>query len=283
MKSFYLKSKKATKLTKIVQISDSHMIVVDETDKENYIKQKDRKLFFERESLARTGEVHYAEEKLSEAVEYARQADLTIFTGDIIEFPTAPNVNKMVEYFSKLDDYLYTFGNHDYMDYTLKKSALSQYEKNVHLFKDVIKNDLEFAVKEVNGISVVAMDNSRFQFSLSQYERLKKTFDEGREIVLSMHIPLYHPTLDFIGQKKVNAVADTCGMAYGLGLKNSATPITKAVIDLIKENHEQVLAILVGHNHFDAVVPYYENVVEYVCAPTYLNDFYEFIIEPKKD
>ena len=280
MKTFYLKSKNVSKRTKIVQISDSHIIVVDKNDKEYYEKEKQRKLFFEQEALARTGEVHYAEECLENAIEYAKSADLTLFTGDIIEFPTVVNVERMLKHFSALDNYLYIFGNHDYMDYTLAESAKEQYDKNISLFTSRIDSDLEFVSKEINGISVALLDNSRFQFSESQYDNLKKLFDEGKEIILGMHIPLYNPSVDIIGQKKVGVIADTCGMDYDLSSSRYPTPITKKVIDLIKQNHKQVLAILVGHNHFDTVIKYHEDLLEYVCAPTYLNDFYEFIIEP---
>ena len=96
-----------------------------------------------------------------------------------------------------------------------------------------------------------------------------------------MHIPLYHPLLAKEGVKKVGFATDTCGMSQDLSKEHGANLITQSVIELIKKHHEQVLAILVGHNHFDAIIPYYENIVEYVCAPTYLNEFYEFNITPK--
>ena len=281
MKTFYLKSKTVQKTTKIVQISDSHIIVACKDDVEYYKKEKERKLFFEREALARTGEVHYAEEKLEEAVKYALSADLTVFTGDIIEFPTKANVNRMKEHFSPLTNYLYTFGNHDYMDYTLKETAKEQYDKNITLFKSAIPNDLEIAVKEVNGINVVLLDNGRFQFTERQYEELKKIFADGKDVIIGMHIPLDHPDLSKAGIEKVKFVADVCGMDSDESKACYPTPVTKAVIELIKEKHEQVLALLVGHNHFDAVINYYKNVNMYVCLPTYLNDFYEFIIEPE--
>lgn len=280
MQTFKLKSKSALKSTKIVQISDSHLIVVDGTDAENYKKQKARKLFFENEALQRTGEVHYAEERLEKAIDYAKSADLTLFTGDMIEFPTAVNIDRMLKHFSELDNYLYTFGNHDYMDYTLKESATEQYEKNIALFKSKIDVDLEFCKKEVNGINVALLDNSRFQFNERQLEELKKLFKEGKDVILGVHIPLYHPSLDIVGQRKVHVICDTCGLDYDLTNARCATEVTKEVISLIKQNHDKVLAIVAGHNHFSAAIPYYENIVEYVCAPTYLDDFYEFIIEP---
>ena len=282
MKTFYLKSKSATTTTKVVQISDSHLIVVNKGDGDYYKREKERKNFFEREALARTGEIHYAEEKLEEAIEYAKSADLTVFTGDIVEFPTKANVDKMAEKFSVLDNYLYTFGNHDYMDYTLKLSAKEQYDNNLSLFTSVIKNDIEIAVREINGVNVVLLDNGRFQFTERQYQELKKVFDEGKDVVIGMHIPLFHPDVDKAGKEKVNFATDVCGTDKDESKPCYPTPVTKAVIELIKEKHEQVLALLVGHNHYDAVINYYKNINMYVCLPTYLNDFYEFIIEPEK-
>ena len=282
MKTFYLKSKSATKTTKLVQISDSHIIAVDKTDVVYYKKEKERKSFFEREALARTGEVHYAEEKLAEAVEYALSADLTLFTGDIIEFPTRANVDLMMKHFAPLKNYLYTFGNHDYLDSSLPFTPQEQLERNLPLFKSAISNDLEIAIKEVNGINVVLLDNGRFQFNERQYQELKKVFDQGKDVIIGMHIPLFHPDLDQAGLEKVKNATDVCGTDKDESKDCYPTKITKAVLDLIKEKHEQVLALLVGHNHFDAVIDYYKDIKMYVCLPTYLNDFYEFIIEPKK-
>jgi hypothetical protein len=85
--------------------------------------------------------------------------------------------------------------------------------------------------------------------------------------------------MDIVGFQKVNQMCECCGLDYNLASPYYPTETTKAVIELIKEKHEQVLALLVGHVHYDAVVPYYKNIVQYICLPTYLNDFYEFIIE----
>ena len=282
MKTFYLKSKSATKTTKVVQISDSHIIAVDKADEVYYKKEKERKSFFEREALARTGEVHYAEEKLAEAVEYAKQADVTLFTGDIIEFPTRANVELMAKHFAPLTNYFYTFGNHDYFDSALDETPEEQCKKNLPLFNSVIKNDIEISIKEVNGINVILLDNGRFQFTERQFKEIKRLFDEGKDVIIAMHIPLWHPDLEKAGIEKVKFATEVCGTANDESKPWYPTPVTKAVIDLIKEKHEQVLALLVGHNHFDAVINYYKNIDMYVCLPTYLNDFYEFIIEPEK-
>ena len=106
MKTIRLSSKNISATTRIIQISDSHLIVVDENDTINCEKQKARKKFFVNETRVRTGEAHFAEEELANAVAYAKTADLTVFTGDIIEFPTQTNVDKMIEHFSKLDNYI---------------------------------------------------------------------------------------------------------------------------------------------------------------------------------
>ena len=134
----------------------------------------------------------------------------------------------------------------------------------------------------MNGINVVLLDNGRFQFNERQYQELKKVFDQGKDVIIGMHIPLFHPDLDQAGLEKVKNATDVCGTDKDESKDCYPTPVTKAVIDLIKEKHEQVLALLVGHNHFDAVINYYKNIDMYVCLPTYLNDFYEFIIEPEK-
>ena len=90
MQQLKLTSRSVTKETKIVQISDAHIIVPDKKDGDVYKIEKERKLFFERESMIRTGEVRYAEEELAEAISYSNSADLTVFTGDIVA--TCPTI-----------------------------------------------------------------------------------------------------------------------------------------------------------------------------------------------
>ena len=279
MRKLVLNSKSVTRQTKIVQISDAHIIVPDKTDGELYKIEKERKLFFEREALNRTGEVRYAEEELDEAIEYANHADLTVFTGDMVEFATQANVGRLAEYFKKCNGYLYTFGNHDYLRcYLWNDNPQKQREQNGIMFKKIVDNDIEFAVKNVNGVNVVTLDNSLLQFSDRQYADLKKTLEEDCDAILFMHAPLYHPSLDTIGLKEVGLISEACGGDYNLDSAFYPTETTRKVIRLIRDNHEKVLAIMAGHNHYAAKINYYENIIECVCAPTYLHDFYEIEI-----
>ncbi|MBQ6980164.1 MAG: metallophosphoesterase [Clostridia bacterium] len=283
MQTLKLTSKSVTKETKVIQISDAHIIVPDKNDGEIYKIEKERKLFFERESLLRTGEVRYAEEELAETIEYAKSADLTVFTGDIVEFATQTNVDRMMMHFANCKDYLYTFGNHDYLKcYLNAENPEKQRAENGALFRKAIKNDIEFTVKTVNGVNIVVMDNSTCQFSERQYEELKKVLSEDNDAILFMHMPLYHPALDIIGQKKVNVIAVACGVNYDLSSPKYPTETTKKTIELIKENHKKVLALMTGDHHYTARINYYENIIECVCAPTYLHDFYEIVISREK-
>ncbi len=279
MQKLLLKSGSVTRNTKIVQISDAHIIVPDKRDGDLYKIEKERKLFFEREALNRTGEVRYAEEELDEAIDYAKCADLTVFTGDMAEFATQTNVDRLAEFFKKSGDFLYTFGNHDYLRcYLQAENPQQQREQNGKMYKKAVRNDLEFSVRNVNNVNIVAMDNSLLQFSERQYTDLKKTFEEDRDAILFMHVPLYHPSLDKIGLEEVGLIANACGGDYNLVSPFYPTETTKKVIELIRKNHKKVLAIMTGHNHYTARILYYENIIECVCAPTYLHDFYEIEI-----
>lgn len=279
MQQLKLTSKTVTEETKIVQISDAHIIVPYKNDGDIYKIEKERKLFFERESLLRTGEVRYAEEELAEAIKYANSADLTVFTGDIVEFATQTNVDRMMEHFANCKNYLYTFGNHDYLKcYLNAENPEKQRAENGALFRQVIKNDIEFTVKTLNGLNIVVMDNSLYQFNERQYDKLKKALSEDKDAILFMHIPLYHPYLNILSQKKVNVLMGACGADYDLSSPVYPTETTKKTIELIKENHKKVLAVMAGDHHYNAKIKYYENIIECICAPTYLHDFYEIVI-----
>lgn len=283
MHKLVLESRSVSKPTKIVQISDSHVIVADRSDGELYKEEKARKLHFERETLLTLGEVLYAEEELNYAIEYARGADLTVFTGDIVEFATEANVRKMMECFSKCGDYLYTFGNHDYITWwDREETPEEQHVTHRHLFTKCINNDLEFAVKNVNNVNIVALDNSLSQFTERQYVELKRVLNEDRDAILFMHVPLYHPNLSLIGLKTLNRVVFGCGSEYNLESPLYPTETTRKVINLIKEKHEKVLALMTGHVHFAGQLRYHENIIECICPPTYLHEFFEIEINCKK-
>ena len=283
MHKLVLESRSATKPTKIVQISDAHIIVADKNDGELYKEEKARKLHFERETLLTVGEVFYAQEELMNAIEHGRAADLTVFTGDIVEFATEANVQNMMACFEECGDYLYTFGNHDYITWwDREETPAEQHVTHRHLFEKRIKNDLEFAVKRVNNVNIVALDNSLSQFTERQYEELKRVLSEDRDAILFMHVPLYHPSLAHIALKALGRVVCGCGCEHNLEDPLYPTETTRKVIHLIKENHEKVLAIMTGHVHFAAQIKYYENIIECICPPTYLHEFYEIEIRCKK-
>ena len=135
----------------------------------------------------------------------------------MVEFATQTNVDKMIEYFEKGGDYLYTFGNHDYLRcYLTSEDHSKQRDENGEMFRKVVKNDIEFSVKSVNNVNIVVMDNSLLQFSERQYEELKKVLAEDKDAILFMHVPLYHPSLNIIEQKMINMISDACGGEYDL-------------------------------------------------------------------
>lgn len=281
MRKINLKSKSATAPIKVVQISDAHLIVCDKND-HCFKDEKFRKFFFERETIDRVGEVLYAEEELINSIEYANEvgADLVVFPGDIVEFPTKANVDRMIEIFDKINcDYLYTFGNHDYFYNKDPLSVEEQRRKNKELFQSRIKNDIDFAVKEINGVKFITIDNSDFQFSDRHYNELKKIFEGEGEVAIFTHIPLASPYLTTTAIHKIRRPSFGCGSEHDMTLLEYPTETTKKVIELIKENHDKVLALFAGHEHYEAIYPYYKNIVCYVSNVNYAKEYFEINIE----
>lgn len=276
-----LKSKTATKSIKIVQISDAHLIVCDKNDV-CFKEEKFRKFFFERETLDRVDEILYAEEELINSIEYANsvKADLVVFPGDIIEFCTDANIDRMIEIFGKVkSDYLYTFGNHDYYP---GKTELTQRERRElyrEKFQSKIKNDIDFAVKEINGVKFVTIDNSDCQFSERHYSELKKVFSDNKDVAIFTHIPLASEHLTNTAIAKIRRPSFGCGSEHDMTLIDYPTDVTKKVIELIKENHEKVIGLFAGHEHYEAIYPYYKNIVCYVSNVNYAKEFFEIDIE----
>lgn len=137
--------------------------------------------------------------KLEDAIATAKKnkLDAIMLVGDILSFPSIANV----EYAKKrFDDagvpYFYIAGNHDWHFEGLPGSSddlrKEWIEKRLKPLYPEGVNPLMYS-KVVNGVRIVAIDNSTYLINEEQLEFWKTEAAKGDPIVLIMHIPLYIP------------------------------------------------------------------------------------------
>lgn len=175
-------------------VGDTHFNYFDERDKAyagNYARMSG--LIGKEVNLPSKSPHKYFENALTTAKKDA--IDAILLVGDILSFPSLANV----EYAKKKIDEcevpcIYIAGNHDWhfegLEGTSKQLRETWIKKRLMpLYKDG-DNPMMFS-RVVNGIRIVAIDNSTYLLNRAQVDFWKSQAAKGDPIILMMHIPLY--------------------------------------------------------------------------------------------
>lgn len=183
---------------KVMVIADTHLFRDDERG-ESYRQYSARMArAYNQTRHFKTGEPTNPEASLAEALRLAREArvDLVALVGDIVSFPSPAAVDWVGERMAEAAlPYLYVAGNHDWhyegMAGSLEELRRTWTEKRLRpLYQG--QNPL-MAVREINGVRLVALDNSHYEILPEQLEFYRAQVRTGQPLVLLVHIPLYAP------------------------------------------------------------------------------------------
>ncbi len=235
----------------LLHISDTHLALVDGRD--NPRKQA---LAASRCSVNPT-----AEADLAQAEAYAKAQDMPIVcTGDVMDFVSWGNLERMAR-FTRENDVFYAAGNHDFSQYVGEAWEDAAYRnQSFEKVQAVHTNYIRFASRKINGVNLIAMDNSYYLIEKDHLEALKREASLGMPILLFVHCPFFEETLFQYRQSLQNPE----GCAYLMGvpepLMKDYTPhryrqqladeITFEAMDYIL--HEPMIrAVFSGHLHED--------------------------------
>ncbi len=184
----------------ILQITDLHACAVSEaeaaampTARIDYIRP--------RQGLFSGGRPYPSEAALPVLMDYAAEigADLTLLTGDIIDFPSKTNLDLLAGELSRSAvPTLYITGNHDwsFADDYHTRSACEMYLPYMDAFSG---GDHRMAVHEWEDLVVCAVDNDLDHIPAetvdAYFEVVRASRAAGKAVVLAMHIPLKVDTL----------------------------------------------------------------------------------------
>ncbi len=130
------------------------------------------------------------------AIAQKENAKMVVLGGDIFSFPSEAAIEWALDKLKSANlPYLYVAGNHDW-HYEGMKGSIG-YLRETWIQKRLLplyqQEDPMMTVREINGVRLVALDNSDYQITKEQLAFFRKEITSGKPIVLIMHIPLYAP------------------------------------------------------------------------------------------
>ncbi len=171
---------------KILHLTDLHLSLSNENDSDALKEKtaKRREVFFKEANAPQRDPVGF----LEEALEYSKQFDYTVITGDIFDRISDANIEAARKILGD-KDYLFCPGNHEFS--TVDGHCKPEEKEEIrNLLKTIFPGNLTLDSKIIGGVNLVAADNSHYYWTEEQLELLKKEVEKGYPILLFTHSPL---------------------------------------------------------------------------------------------
>ncbi len=225
-------------------LTDTHVIIPNENaSPEEAENEKVRTPIFTREGEAAPAE------QFAEWVRYANETgvDAVLLGGDIIDTPSASNLEWLGEQLAKLEmPYLYVVGNHDwtfpweYMTQTAKETYLP-------LLKPFMDENTAIHSLDLGEIILVGIDDSSNQVAEEVFPAYEEILREGRPAVVIAHVP-------FMTQSVLGRARDVWKNPVVIGAGNYGgiypNETSEKFVSLTTASDSPVELVLAGHVHF---------------------------------
>ncbi len=238
----------------LMHITDSHMAAADERDPEALESATKVQELFQKLTPGGVSPRMLFDQALERS--NALSVDCTILTGDIIHFPARAAIELVERGIDVLrGPYLYTPGNHDwhFPHLTWNDQTRQEYRPRLaHLAGD----SPDAQVKELDGVSLIALDNSNYQITDGQLEFVRRQLETGKPCLLFVHIPLYTPSLLPLVVEEWNAPIVMAAPCWTEEERRrwrvrESEPTTIACHQLLTEGEaENLVGVFCGHVHF---------------------------------
>ena len=178
-------------------------------------------------------------------LEHAAQLDGVLLTGDLIDFPSAPNMEYLRQKLEQLPvPYVFVLGNHDWAyfdDYHTPHSKVA----NRPLFHAWSGGNTFVHKQKIGELTFVCVDDTQELYEDGVAETLAEQLAGEENVLLMQHIPLCADTLH----------DDTVAYWHGRDINIGETGIQKndnwqAVRQMILAEDSPVRALITGHLHF---------------------------------
>lgn len=244
-------------------VTDSHMVVKDETDSEEIKEYADS-----RYPQFRDAQGTASAELFAELVDYANEekTDALLLGGDMIDYPSEANVEYLGEQLGELEvKYLYTPGNHDW---TYPWEYMTPYGRETYrsMLEPYMQEEPAIHQIEYEDVILVAVDNSTNQIDPDALTLYQKILKKGKPVLLMLHVPLLTQSVLTKAKEAWSSPVVLGGGNYG-GIYPDET--STKFIELTTAENSPVVAVLAGHVHFADRDQINERIVQIVGAPGY--------------
>ncbi len=190
-----------------------------------------------------------------------RPADeLIVHTGDLIDFVSEANLDAAMA-LSAEHDLFFAAGNHEFSQYVGEAYEDATYRAaSLDKVQACFRNPIRFAVREKNGVLLVAVDNGYYLIENWQLAALRRAASLGKPILLFLHTPLYEESL---AKKAMEEQGNPCSYVMGAPeelcasypvyrrMQQTADGVTREAVRYI-ESEPLIKAVFAGHMHYDA-------------------------------
>ena len=234
---------------RILQITDSHIVKMDEREEAFIIKDGPH----EGKRLSDFGKIRYNRfcydgedtaqrfEQLCQCIMEAPDcADYIVFTGDILDFYTEAAFEFMVECLNKLPiPYLFVLGNHDMIFTDIPDDRMRQ------IFQAVCGPNTQVQKAKLGELALIGVDNIENLYTPKTLADLKEAMAGEEHVLLFQHIPLSTDDLHrhTLTMYKHDWALGNEGVCEGDSWKE--------MFELIEAPGSKVRALICGDCHFD--------------------------------
>lgn len=246
--------KPGTDPVEIVQTSDTHFNLVNALDEEEknpsiMSTKVNRTWLANGQSLP----------AVAKALDYAKYSDLTIVTGDVLDYLSHGCKQLTIENLFRVDtDVLACLGGHDTT--RVMQGVVpdpSSYDSRLEFLREFWPHDIHYVSKVVKDkVMCIVMDNGASQYWPEQVPLLAADIETAREngyvVLIFEHEPICtkNPAETKVEPISANdpSTPDYCNTCVG---REGSTGATKEVYDLITQNADVVRGVFCGHMHSD--------------------------------
>ena len=250
---------------RLLHASDTHITLSDVRDDErkNALAIRRERVFpGALENLRRIGEI--AE----------NEGSVIAYTGDMIDFVSCANLDE-AKRFTESHDVFMAAGNHEFSQYVGEAFEDAAYRnQSLCRVQKAFTNDIRMSSRVINGVKLIALDNSYYRFEEEQLKFLVDECDGVHPVILLLHTPLYTPELHSF---MIDVRRQPCGYLCGSPeealasyppdryIQQKPDEVTLDACSFIRSSFA-VRCILTGHIHATCFSPLREGLMQYAVS-----------------